>query len=529
MFLRGERASRGAALIYIVRTALALAVYGAFFLLLHQFASLWGRGTAFSFWFPAAGLRFAVLWHYGPRLTLPATVAELVAYLIIGDLAERSPHAGFDLIAMALPPLLYGAVIALCKRYLEASEAILRIGSFPLILASVAAPLVAALAELPLALLRHLQPSVASLPEMVRMAAVFAVGDMTAVLLLSPPLIWFLQGSAPSFQRLTSPRWMLVESGSALTIGWAFTALGIYGGLGMRLVPVMLGVAWVGLRAGRAAAWLAVALTAAVALPMTADDLNQVERFSVHMLLVATAIIGNLVGAFSDSEVALREQVARRNRLLFHADRLRTLRAMSAAIIHEIGQPLSVISIEARQLSSLAARLPVDSSEFSRSASLVEQKVLGLAELVRRLRNFGEIAHRPPAKVSVDALIADTVSIARVEATARQVVFDVSVEDGLSIQGETLELQQAVLNVLRNAAQRTTDGRVALRAGRLDTGQVHIDVENRSSPETPQVDGMGIGLLVATSIVEAFGGVLAAERAAHFFCVRITFPGVDHV
>jgi signal transduction histidine kinase len=528
MFLRGGRASREVALINIGRTALAFIAYGVAFILLHKFAGLWGRGTAFSFWFPAAGLRFAVLWHFGPRWTPAVLLAELAAYCFLDLIGSQPGHSPLDLASAALPPLLYGGVIALCRIRARRSETIQGVGSFPMILGSIAAPLIVAMAELPMAIIRHIKPAVETLPEAVRMVAAFAVGDMTAVLLLAPPLIWLFQGRVPSLRRLTSSGRLMAESAAVLAGAWAMTALAAYAELGLRMVPVMLGVAWVGLRAGRAAAWIAVAMTAAVTLPMTAGVLSEAQRFAAHLALAATALVGNLVGAFSDSELALREQLTRRNRLLFHADRLRTLRAMSTAVIHEIGQPLSIVSIEAGHLSKLAADRRADLGEIAKSAALVEQKVRGLVELVKRLRTFGEMTHRHPSPLNLDEAIRDIIQIAQVETDSRGVVIDVSTEAGLRILAENLEFQQALLNVLRNAIHRTADRHVTFRTARMEDGRVSIEVENRSEPELEHAQGMGIGLLVATSIVEAFGGVLVRQRTDHAYLVRMVFPGFDH-
>jgi signal transduction histidine kinase len=515
------------ALINIGRTALAFTAYGVAFIFLHEIAGLWGRGTAFSFWFPAAGLRFAVLWHFGPRWTPAVLLAELVAYGFLDLIGLEPGHGPLDLASAALPPLLYGGVIALCRIRARSSDTIQSVGSFPMILGSVAAPLIVAVAELPMAIIRQIRPVIETPPEAVRMVATFAVGDMTAVLLLAPPLIWLFQGRVPSLRRLTASGRMIAESAAVLAGAWAMTALAAYAQLGLRMVPVMLGVAWVGLRAGRAAAWIAVAMTAAVTLPMTAEALSEAQRFAAHLALAATALIGNLVGAFSDSELALREQLTRRNRLLFHADRLRTLRAMSTAVIHEIGQPLSIVSIEAGHLNKLAADPGADLGEIASSAALVEQKVRGLVDLVKRLRAFGEMTHRQPSPLNLDEVVRDIIQIAQVETAARGVVIDESTERGLRILAEPLEFQQALLNVLRNATQRATDKRVTFGTARQEDGRVLIEVENRSEPESERVEGMGIGLLVATSIVEAFGGVLVREQADGVYRVRMIFPGVE--
>ncbi|WP_454887431.1 hypothetical protein [Sphingomonas oryzagri] len=63
-----------------------LLAYGLSFVALHHAAEFWGFGAPYSFWFPAAGLRFALLWQMGARMAPAAAIAEMVAELATGEL-----------------------------------------------------------------------------------------------------------------------------------------------------------------------------------------------------------------------------------------------------------------------------------------------------------------------------------------------------------------------------------------------------------------------------------------------------------
>jgi C4-dicarboxylate-specific signal transduction histidine kinase len=104
-----------------------------------------------------------------------------------------------------------------------------------------------------------------------------------------------------------------------------------------------------------------------------------------------------LAGSFADAQVEAAARLERHNRLLFQAERLKTLRAMSVAVIHELSQPLSTLAIEANHLHQAAAALPSDwRGDLAQSAQLVDRKARTLADLVRRLRRFGNaMCNRP--------------------------------------------------------------------------------------------------------------------------------------
>jgi signal transduction histidine kinase len=507
---------------------LALAGYAVAFLALHEVAILWGRGSVFSFWFPAAGVRFGVLWHFGARATLPLALAELAAHALVGRVGMGSVADLVFVISVLLPPLLYGSVVLVAQRSARSGGTVLSTGSVPMTLASVAAPVIVGAASVMWAILLRLEPIVDTLVEGVRSAAVFALGDLLGVLLLAPPIVWLLERKRPTLRVSGAGTKRLAESVGALAIAWALTGLMLYAGLGLRLVPVMLAVVWIALRAGRAPAWLAVVASAAVIVPLTAQETSDAVRFAAHLALAATAIVGDLVGSFADAETMLHEQLARRNRLLFQADRLKTLRAMSAAVIHEIGQPLSIVAIEARHLSQVANGADQDRAEIAATASLIDRKVADLVDLVRRFRRFGETARGEPRLVRVDEMVREALSIAEVDAAARRIRFDVRTTHDLWIEGDMVELQQALLNLLRNSIQHSADGCVRIVASRLPNDEVFIDVENRAGAERRLATGMGIGLLVTTSIVEAFGGTLARDLGGDQVRFRMTFPGARH-
>ncbi|MCK9826216.1 hypothetical protein NOCD_22250, partial [Nocardioides cavernae] len=128
-------------------------------------------------------------------------------------------------------------------------------------------------------------------------------------------------------------------------------------------------------------------------------------------------------GSFADAEARALAAVARRDRMLFQAERLKTLRAMSVAVIHEISQPLSTLAIEARHLVEISARAD---PEIAETARLIERKTATLSTLVRRLRRFGGRAVDEPSLLPVATLLDTVTALARPEASVAGVAIRIA-------------------------------------------------------------------------------------------------------
>jgi C4-dicarboxylate-specific signal transduction histidine kinase len=277
-------------------------------------------------------------------------------------------------------------------------------------------------------------------------------------------------------------------------------------GLGLPATPVLLAIAWIGLRFGRAAAWASIVVTALFVLPETTGAMALDQRLALHMSLAAVAVVGYLAGSFADAETRALAAVARRDRMLFQAERLKTLRAMSVAVIHEISQPLSTLSIEAHHLAEISRNAD---PEIRETAALIERKTATLSTLVRRLRQFGGRAVDEPSILPIAVLLESVLALARPEATMAGVTIRVApVDPDLAVMAQEVELAQAVVNLVRNAVQSCDDNLVEILVT-CKGDAVSIAVTNRCTKTPSAYDGMGVGSLVAKAIVDAHGGRLA--------------------
>ncbi|WP_375271342.1 ATP-binding protein [Sphingomonas sp.] len=504
---------------------LGLYVFG--FTLAHEIAQAWGGAGFYSLWYPAAGLRLALLWHMGARWTLPVAAAELAVDLILGAVPVWGVDAAIGWLGVVRPVLAYGAATWAVRRLAAregAAGVTLLAPPMPLALVSIAAPVLAAFFSLPQALLRGDLTGVESARDVTLSIAAFSVGDVLGTLLIAPPVLWAADRiSGRPHSQLARPRVTAVmESIAVLALATLAGEMLRWLGLGSQSAPALIAVAWIGLRFGRVPAWCALLFVCAMVLPRTVGVMDTADRLQFHLGLASVVMTGYLAGSFHDAQTRARADMERRDRLLFQAERLKTLRAMSVAVIHEISQPLSTLAIEARHLHELTVDAP---AEVATTAALIDRKAAHLSDLVRRLRRYGGRAVDEPSPLPLATLIESVVALAKPEVQASDVGIAVApVDPSLAVMAQEVELAQAVVNLIRNALQACGAGGEVMLSVAHEGEAACIAVTNRCVSATPTHPGMGVGTLVARAIVEAHGGTLSLVRAEHAARAVITLP-----
>ena len=509
-----------------------LAAYGLGFILLHQAAIPWSGPGFFSLWYPAAGWRFAALWVKGARFTPWLAIVETLMDTATGAIPISGPNVVLEAWSALRPAMAYGITLTVVRFAVTKSNGPLAAPPMPFGLAAVTGPVIGALFIIPLAILRPDLPGPGIHTDLMISLTDYVIGDLLGILVLSPPMIW-LAGAISSGDRLAPalPRLRPISQNTViLAVSLLITIFLLKAGMGLQPLPALLAAAWIGLRHGRKAAWLAIIVIVALFLPYTAQPLSPIVRLETHLGIAAIVIVAWLSGSYTDAQTLARAELDKRNRLLFQAERLKTLRAMSVAVIHEISQPLSTLAIEANHLRGRTQSLDED---IVRSASLVDQKAQTLSELVRRLRRFGGRDADEPSKIQVAQLITTISQMMQPELQERGCLLKVnSIDASFFIRGQEVELSQAIVNLLRNAMTATTDGTISLAAHR-DGEEIHIAVSNaRQNIPTPATSagfsGMGVGLIIARTIIEAHGGSLSRhdDPTNVKFVIRLAEAGV---
>ncbi|MGE4303648.1 MAG: ATP-binding protein [Novosphingobium sp.] len=505
----------------VLRFALLAGSYGVAFFILHRLAAYWGRNSTFSLWFPAAGLRFAFLWHFPPRFSALVIVTEVSMHFLTGVIT--GPTALVTVMTTMGSSVAYAGTIFIVKTYLSRGNSSLTTFPMPVGFAMLLCPLIGAVLALPWALFGQANSIIhPNWQQIIVPIGTYWIGDLLGILVVAPPLLWLADTGRPRF-RLPPGIWeavIVIAAGSIVSVlVWLSTN-------SVHIEPLFLCAIWVALRLGRMVAWVISAIVAIMVLLLIGVPMSLEQRASLHLLAVSLAIASYLVGSYSDAETQMRHTLLRKDRLLLQADRLKTLRAMSVAVIHDISQPLSTLSIEARYMLQLAQAEKLDRKELTATGALIDRKVTQLADMIRHMRLFGSDRADTSVSVAVPSLLADVAALMQAEAKAAEVSLSVKNALAVSVSGREVELQQALVNLVRNAIAASLGGAVIIGAEqRGDEVQLNVCDDGKA---ITQERGMGLGLIIARSIAEAHGGRISNHSLAPSgSCYTLVLPLLD--
>jgi two-component system sensor kinase FixL len=227
---------------------------------------------------------------------------------------------------------------------------------------------------------------------------------------------------------------------------------------------------------------------------------------------------------------------------LVHFSRLSAVGTMASALAHELNQPLTAVANYLEASRDLLDSPDPEMREVLRGAlSEAATQAVRAGEIVRKLRSYvsrGEVDARP---ASLRPILADAIALSKTSRDRSDIPVIVSLADGVDrVLADPIQVQQVVINLIRNAMDAMTgleNARIEVRASRLaEAGLVEIEVCDNGpglSPEmkesifkpfaTTKAQGMGLGLSICQTIVEAHGGTIRAVQSPQGgTCFRFT-------
>jgi two-component system sensor kinase FixL len=216
---------------------------------------------------------------------------------------------------------------------------------------------------------------------------------------------------------------------------------------------------------------------------------------------------------------------------------------MASAIAHEINQPLTAIANYANASVRLLKNGALSNEEVGDTMQRLATEAERAGAVVRKMREFVRAEEANPARLGVDELFADVLRLTSAEARQYGVEVSASSQRGLpAVHADAVQVQQVLLNLVRNALEAITSAQaqeklVLVSAKMNDARMVEIEVRD-SGPGldavsaqkvfepfyTTKSEGLGIGLALSRSIVDAHGGRLWAEPNQPGGVFRLTLP-----
>jgi PAS domain S-box-containing protein len=215
---------------------------------------------------------------------------------------------------------------------------------------------------------------------------------------------------------------------------------------------------------------------------------------------------------------------------LAHATRVATMGQLTASIAHEVKQPIGGAVTNAEAALRWLGQLPANLEEARHALARIVRDGRRAGEVVDRIRGLTKKAPLCKDRLEINGLIREIIALTDGEAVKVRVSVQAQLAEGLPlVEGDRVQLQQVVLNLIVNAVQAVgavAEGarEVLIITGRAEPGCVLVAVRDSGPGLNPATlarlfdpfyttkpDGLGMGLSICRSIIEAHGGRLWAE------------------
>ena len=239
------------------------------------------------------------------------------------------------------------------------------------------------------------------------------------------------------------------------------------------------------------------------------------------------------------AEVDARQRMAE----LAHVNRYSMAGELTTSIAHELNQPLGSILVNTETAALMLESPSLDVNELKEILSDIRRDDQRAGEVIRRLRSLLKRVPFDAREIDLNEAVSESIDLVSGLVHAREVALDSALVPGtLQIEGDRIQLQQVLLNLIVNAADAM---------GHLDKSQRKIVVRTARNGDSAEIEiadsgpgilagkldevfepfyttkphGMGMGLSIARTIIEAHDGQISAEnRAGEGALFRITLP-----
>ena len=226
-------------------------------------------------------------------------------------------------------------------------------------------------------------------------------------------------------------------------------------------------------------------------------------------------------------------EISRQRMELAHVSRVSTMGQLAAALAHELGQPLGAILRNTEAAELFLQKETPDLAEIRAILADIRNDDERAGKVIDRMRSLLKRRELESHLLDLGELIEEIVALAWSDALTRRVSLTMQVSAQLPpVRGDRVHLQQVLLNLILNGMDAMADGEngkrlLVIRASPGTEGQVAVAVSDSGTgllPDkikslfepffTTKPDGMGMGLAISRTLIEAHGGKIWAENNA---------------
>jgi len=275
------------------------------------------------------------------------------------------------------------------------------------------------------------------------------------------------------------------------------------------------------------------------------------QRLAMLEILASQAAVSLQTAKFytrlaedNQARAQMEEELRRSRAELARSAHLQVMNELSASIAHEISQPLLGIASNAAASLRWLKRAEPDLDEAIAGLEDIRNDSERAANIVRALRSLAKQSPMQLKAVKVDELIREVLRLTSADAAKYRVEVHTRLQAGVSVMGDPVQLQQLVFNLITNALEALagyrSDGMLRIASVVAGDGvEVCVDdngpgiaADERARVfdafHTTKDAGLGMGLAICNSVVQAHGGQLQALVSQFGGCrIRFTLPVIN--